>query len=313
MCNYNEKNLSLDGDTFAILKEQFDRILNRTVGNMEMKGADDAVITLKLSVSLEKSSVTVGDDIKEVTKPTFKHDISSVMQVKDKVSGQTSDDYALVWDEHENKYVLRKIENGQMTFDDFDENGAPIYDADYQEVPSLPEGQKQLTGGYESDDAEDGADAPDDGEDNAPDAASEFGDGSDAEDDESTPYGWLKQFAGTKMRVTEAMDNYTVRTEDNKVVLSSATKPDNVFFCDKTKLENFIGCELDCQLEEDGDGNTFVQIWCPDRGEEVFRLYPDGCNVEPSDEEKAEMLNEAADAADTLDGEDNYPYEQPEE
>jgi len=36
MCSTNERNLSLNGDTFAILKEQFDKILNRTVGNMEM-------------------------------------------------------------------------------------------------------------------------------------------------------------------------------------------------------------------------------------------------------------------------------------
>ena len=36
MCSANERNLSLNGDTFDILKEQFDKILNRTIGNMEM-------------------------------------------------------------------------------------------------------------------------------------------------------------------------------------------------------------------------------------------------------------------------------------
>ncbi len=316
MCSTNERNLSLNGDTFAILKEQFDKILNRTVGNMEMKGADDAVITLKLSVSLEKSSVSVGDDIKEVTKPTFKHDISSVMQVKDKVSGQTTDDYALVWDDDEGKYVLRKIENGQMSFDDFDSNGNPIYEADYHEVPALEEGARELPEATESEDSEEEEDTPTDAEDNAPDASSEFKSAADdVEDDITTPYGWLKQFVGTEMRVTESMGNFTVRTSDNKVVLSSATDPNNVFYCAGEKLSGHVGHVLTCKKVYNGeeDAPESINIACSECGEEVFRLYPDGCNVEPSDEEKAEMLDEAADAVDTLDGEDNYPYEQPEE
>ena len=248
MCSTNERNLSLNGDTFAILKEQFDKILNRTVGNMEMKGADDAVITLKLSVRLEKSSVSVGDDIKEVTKPTFKHDISSVMQVKDKVSGQTTDDYALVWDDGEGKYVLRKIENGQMSFDDFDSNGNPIYEAEYREVPALEEGAGEFPEAAESEGTEEEEDTPTDAEDGAPDASSEFESAADdVEDDITTPYGWLKQFIGTEMRVTESMGNFTVRTSDNKVVLSSATDPNNVFYCEGEKLSGHVGHVLTCK------------------------------------------------------------------
>lgn len=277
MCSTNERNLSLNGDTFAILKEQFDKILNRTVGNMEMKGADDAVITLKLSVSLEKSSVSVGDDIKEVTKPTFKHDISSVMQVKDKVSGQTTDDYALVWDDGEGKYVLRKIENGQMSFDDFDSNGNPIYEADYHEVPALEEGTRGLPEAAESEDDVEDEDTSCDRENVTPDAVSECDTASDAdEDDLSTPYGWLKQFIGTEMRVTESMGNFTVRTSDNKVVLSSATDPNNVFYCDADKLAGHVDHVLKCECgwgSDTEDSDKCIKIICAECGEEVFRLY----------------------------------------
>lgn len=303
MCSTNERNLSLNGDTFAILKEQFDKILNRTVGNMEMKGADDAVITLKLSVSLEKSSVTVGDGIKEVTKPTFKHDISSVMQVKDKVSGQTTDDYALVWDENENKYVLRKIENGQMSFDDFDANGNPIYDADYHEVPAIGEGIRGLPEAAESDDAADGEDASDEADDAAPDASGEFVDGSvDPAHDPTTPFGWLRQFIGESMNVTEAMGNYTVRTQSNKVVLLSATGSENPFYCPAEKLSPHVGHAVVC-VGYGGEEIVNISIECEDCNEVLFDINAPGTETGII----SGTLN-----ADERD-EDGYEYDKPEE
>ena len=38
----NDMSLSLKSDTFSALKEDFDSILARTIGNMEMKGAEEA-------------------------------------------------------------------------------------------------------------------------------------------------------------------------------------------------------------------------------------------------------------------------------
>ena len=95
----NDMSLSLKSDTFSALKEDFDSILARTIGNMEMKGAEEATVTLKLGISLEKSSVNGPNGLQDITKPSFKHDISSVMQVKDKKSGALTGDYELVWDE----------------------------------------------------------------------------------------------------------------------------------------------------------------------------------------------------------------------
>lgn len=308
MCSTNERNLSLNGDTFEILKEQFDKILNRTVGNMEMKGADDAVITLKLSVSLEKSSVTVGDDIKEVTKPTFKHDISSVMQVKDKVSGQTTDDYALVWDENENKYVLRKIENGQMSFDDFDANGNPIYDADYHEVPAIGEGTRGLPEAAESDGTADGEDTSDEADDTTPDASGEFGDGSvDPAHDPTTPFGWLRQFIGESMNVTEAMGNYTVRTQSNKVVLSSATGSENPFYCPAEKLSPHVGHAVVC-VGYGGEEIVNISIECEDCNEVLFDINAPGAN-DGADADTSDNAEESADVSET----DGYEYDKPEE
>lgn len=127
----NDMILSLNEDTFAALKKDFDTILNRTIGNMEMKGASDAVITMKLSVSLDKRSLTVGDSTQEYNKPTFKHEISSVMQIKDKMTGQLGGDYAMVYDPDEECFVLRQFTGGQTS----------MFDDDYEDVDEEPLGQ----------------------------------------------------------------------------------------------------------------------------------------------------------------------------
>lgn len=143
--------LSLSSDTFQALKEDFDSILSRTIGNMEMKNAGSATITVKLGIDLEKELVVSGGVSHEVTKPTFKHDISSVMQVKDKKSGALSGDYQLVWNSEEGKYIMRRIDDGQTSM--FDE-GEPI-EPDCVEVREdnlLPQAVQNDDGvGYEYD------------------------------------------------------------------------------------------------------------------------------------------------------------------
>jgi len=131
--------LSLKGDTFSALQEDFDAILARTVGNMEMKGADEATITLKLKVTLEKATArdfesNGYDATRDITKPSFSHDISSMMQVKDKRSGALRGDYELVWDNEAGQYYMRKIEDGQVNMDDVMDDYEVV-----SELPKLPE------------------------------------------------------------------------------------------------------------------------------------------------------------------------------
>lgn len=114
--NNNEMTLSLKSDTFAALKEDFDGVLARTIGNMEMKNADNATITLKLGITLDKVSVGTPNGNQDITRPSFKHDISSVMQVKDRKSGALTGDYELIYED--GKYVMRRIDDGQTSLYD---------------------------------------------------------------------------------------------------------------------------------------------------------------------------------------------------
>lgn len=296
--------LSLNGDTFQTLKDDFDTILARTIGNMTMKGADEATITLKLSVSLEKSSVGTVSGIQDVTKPSFKHDISSVMQVKDKMTGQFKGEYGMIWDEDEECWVLRKIDNGQMNL--FDDEGQ-IIDADYREVPGLPEAPKALPESEQDGDA---------------------GDGDDSEPPQNnadTPFGWLCQFIGEDLHITEAMGNYTVRTDSNKVVLSSATSPDSPFYCSAEKLAPHVGHQVVC-AGYGQDHIVNVSIECEDCSQVLYDLdAPETTEKDEApltDEEIAQAMDAAADIVgdaeetekDPADGDEGgYDYDAPQE
>lgn len=283
--------LSLNADTFQSLKNDFDTILNRTIGNMTMKGADEATITLKLSVGLEKRSVDTMNGIQDVTKPTFKHDISSVMQVKDKMTGQFKGEYGMIWDEDEERWVLRKIDNGQMNL--FDDDGNQIIDADYHEVPALPES----TGDEEVEER----------------------------NNTDTPFGWLCQFIGEDLHITEAMGNYTVRTGDNKVVLSSATSPESPFYCSAEKLAPHVGHQVVC-AGYGQDSIVNVSIECEDCSQVLYDLDAPEDTEAPeeaplTEEETAEALDAAAEIVESAEEaeegpdeeETGYDYDSPEE
>lgn len=232
----NAMQLSLNGNTFAGMKEDFDAILGRTIGNMESKGADEATITLKLNISLVKEETTpldADEEKKEIVRPDFKHVISSVMQVKAKKTGALSGDYELVFDEDEDKYVMRKIEDGQLSiFDSVYENEDEVDDSE-----AVPNDEEDI--------------------DNVP---------------ANAPFEWLEQFIGEEMSVTEAMGNYTVRTTDNRIILSSASEEDSPFHCDAEKLAPHVGHKLICAGYGSEGVCVNIAIECEDCYETLFSM-----------------------------------------
>lgn len=136
--------LSLKSDTFKAMKEDFDAVLARTIGNMQMRGTDNATITLKLGISISAergrdwSSVEEGAT-RQFQRPSFKHEISSIMQVKDKKTGGLTGDMELVYDVDNDEWVLRKLEDAQTSiFDDESPVYADAEVSDVNEVKALP-------------------------------------------------------------------------------------------------------------------------------------------------------------------------------
>lgn len=130
----SELTLSLDSDTFEMMKTQLSDMIQATLMNMELKKAPDASITMKLSIHLEKAKKAIGDNLLDVVIPSFKHDISSVMQVKQKTNGELTGDYVLVFDMEKGEYVMQENDDGQISFYEAEDEPSGIFtDYDYEE------------------------------------------------------------------------------------------------------------------------------------------------------------------------------------
>jgi len=132
--------LTLSGDTFWEMKNDFDEILLKTLSSMEYKNSSSAEITLKMEISLPEIylpdlSIVNHTATRKAIAPRFEHKVSSVIQTKNKVSGRFNGNYELIWNEERKEYIMREINNGQMNFYDDD-------DTDHETMESH-EGEKQ--------------------------------------------------------------------------------------------------------------------------------------------------------------------------
>ncbi len=154
--NNKDLTLTINSDTFTAMKNDFDKVLTRTLSNMLGKESDEATITLKLNISLREDEApdfeaTYPNAIRAIQKPRFDHKISSVMQIKTEESGSLKGEYELIWDKEKGDYVMRPIDNGQQSLFDDD---APVQastdgnciEVDYvdvteDETPALDDGK----------------------------------------------------------------------------------------------------------------------------------------------------------------------------
>lgn len=132
--------LNINSEAFEPMKNDFDRVLKKTLSNMYSKQSDVAEITLKLKITLEEETAPeinegVVTGTREIIVPTLNHKLSSVMQIKEETSGTFKGNYELVYDEDAQKFVIRPVEDAQMTFgDEFDMPcDGEIIDADFED------------------------------------------------------------------------------------------------------------------------------------------------------------------------------------
>jgi hypothetical protein len=118
----DEFDLTLSGDTFNAMKGDFNQILKKTLFNMEIKGSNFAELTVKVKITLYQDFApdltSPHDETRSITVPKFEHKVSSVMQIKDEMTGFLGGDYELVWDGERGEYVMRRIKTEQMTIYD---------------------------------------------------------------------------------------------------------------------------------------------------------------------------------------------------
>lgn len=135
MKNSNYK-LNIDGEAFSSMREDFNKILKRTVNNMESKGSNNAEITIKLKIELVPDFLpptSSDDEGRAILKPKFEHKVSSVMNTKFEESGSLKGDYELVWDEDAQDYIARPVGSYQVSIFDCDTESDDYYEVNAEE------------------------------------------------------------------------------------------------------------------------------------------------------------------------------------
>lgn len=124
-----EKRLDFDSDTFADMKRDMNFVLQRLIGNMQEKGTNEGSMTLKIDVTMAKEFIPNYDpkiqgETREISKPQFKHKVTSAVKINDEKSGNLNNEMELYMDEDTGVYKLRPIANTSQR---------SIFDSDFQQ------------------------------------------------------------------------------------------------------------------------------------------------------------------------------------
>lgn len=271
--NTYERTLHFGDEALLPVTQDADLVLQRLLKNMVEKGGTDGSLTIKIDVEMVQDVVqnfdpNIDGEARNILRPEFSHKVSSTMQIKDESKGNMKcDGQELVWDETVNEYVLKPVIQAQQT----------IFDADYTVTADQSNGSNTPALGEKAvltlPEAASG-DEVSEGEQGKKSAACGVAEGADA------PFKYLLQFVGEEMRVMEAMGNFTVRTKDNRVILSSAVHPADRFYCSAEALKPYVGETVVCVGEPStipGDNSEYesIIIWCEKFDAVLFRIDAD--------------------------------------
>lgn len=129
------KHLNFESDTFSDMKRDMNFVLQRLLGNMQEKGATEGSMTLKVDISLTNEYIPnydpeVEGDSRKISKPKFKHKVTSAVQIKDEKSGNLDTEMELTFDEESGEYVMQPVANTEQR---------TIFDKDFQDNMNSPE------------------------------------------------------------------------------------------------------------------------------------------------------------------------------
>lgn len=130
-----EKRLDFDSDTFEAMIRDMNFVLQRLIGNMQEKGTNEGSMTLKIDVTMVKEFIpnydpNIKGKVREVSKPQFKHKVTSAVKINDEKSGVFNNEMELVMDEETGVFKLVPIANTAQR---------SIFDSDFQQQGSEKE------------------------------------------------------------------------------------------------------------------------------------------------------------------------------
>ena len=224
--------LSLSANTFNAFKMDFDSALQRLLQKMDRLQSDSASINCKISVTLTPASernfdATREGDTVQVMKPSFSHEISTEINVKDKTTGNLSGNRKLVWDDELMEYVMKDIDDGQTSLFDTEQSSKPTTPPVEQEQPQLPEGIVDVDYTVISDDKGYILRNPD-------------------KCGIKDRWGILKVLVGERMTVSRSAGHCYAETADGIIALGSAYLAEDPRHVDDRTLEPHLAEEIAC-------------------------------------------------------------------
>lgn len=111
------KPITLENETLQAMKHDMDEIINKTIKTMQMSQSSEGTVTVKLKISIENRGIANETVYRTGIIPKFEHDVQSVVQTKDKKSGQTSGKNELVYDAENDCWYMRDIRAQISMFD----------------------------------------------------------------------------------------------------------------------------------------------------------------------------------------------------
>lgn len=143
------KRLDFDSDTFEQMKVDMNFVLQRLLGNMLEKGTNEGSMTIKIDVTMIKEFIPNYDpeiegESREVSKPQFKHKVTSAVKINDEKSGKYDTEMELVLNES-GVYELRPIANTQQR-SIFDSDFKPNYETKEDDEENIIDGGSYIEG-----------------------------------------------------------------------------------------------------------------------------------------------------------------------
>lgn len=134
-----DKRLDFDSDTFENVKHDMSFVLQRLLGNMIEKQSTEGSMTIKIDITMVKEFIPDYDpntkgESREISKPQFKHKVTSVVKINDEKNGNLNNEMEMVMDDETGCYVLQPIANTrQRTIFDSDFMKCKEQDGEYNE------------------------------------------------------------------------------------------------------------------------------------------------------------------------------------
>lgn len=122
----NWEEITMDSETFAQVRENFDMLLQKLFHKMQQNKSDEGSITLKIDVKMIDDYIPdESGTARCISKPILKHKITTTVPVKDSFDGKKDTGMELIYDEELGRYVLKYVSSGGQR---------SIFDADFREV-----------------------------------------------------------------------------------------------------------------------------------------------------------------------------------